>query len=191
MLDKSEITWLETIDKLLSTCDRILISFSCLSLFVTMCIVFLDVLLRYLFTSPLTWSYTFIGFYLMVAIFFLATSDAFRFGAHVKVDFMAKHIPLRIRALVMSLGYVCGAVVICFWSQQAWSRMSLALINDERLATTIQWPTWITHAIILIGSVLMALNLILCAIKYFIFVFTDNLNELSYQAIESADLTKE
>ncbi|HLR30683.1 MAG TPA: TRAP transporter small permease [Paenalcaligenes sp.] len=172
------------LDKVLYILDRVLIALACLALFIIMVIVFFDVLSRYLFNAPFSWSYTLIGFYLMTAVFFFAISDGFRYQAHVKIDFMSHYIPLRLRALAVSLGYFAGAVVIYLWSDQALLRMQSAYLNDDRLAASIPWPTWIAYLIVLIGSIVMALSVLLAAIKYLVFCFSAEVSEGKYKALE-------
>src|SRR5699024_5836306 len=112
--------------KVLYILDRVLIALACLALFIIMVIVFFDVLSRYLFNAPFSWSYTLIGFYLMIAVFFFAIIDGFRYQAHVKINFMMHDILLRLLALAVSLSYFAGAVVIYLWSDQALLRMQSA-----------------------------------------------------------------
>lgn len=172
------------LDRVLYILDRILIALACLALFMIMVIVFFDVLSRYLFNAPFSWSYTLIGFYLMTVVFFFAISDGFRYQAHVKIDFLSHYIPLRLRALAVSLGYFSGAVVIYLWSEQALLRMQSAYLNDDRLAASIPWPTWIAYLIVLIGSIVMALSVFLAAIKYLVFCFSTVVSEEKYKALE-------
>src|SRR5690625_4831104 len=98
--------------KLFFLLDRILVGLACFALFIIMFFVFFDVLSRYLFNAPFSWSYTLIGFYLMTTVFFFAISDGFRYHAHVKIDFLSHYIPLRLRAFAFSLGYFVGSLVI-------------------------------------------------------------------------------
>lgn len=172
------------IDRVLLWFDRVLIGLSCIALFLIMVIVFFDVLSRYFFNAPFSWSYTLIGFYLMTAVFFFAISDAFRFQAHVKIDFMSRYIPLRIRSFAIGLGYFFGAWVIYLWSDQSWLRMKSAYLNDDRLAASVPWPTWIAYFIVLLGSLLMALSVLIAAIKYLLFVFRPHITEEDFQKLE-------
>lgn len=174
----------KAIDKLLYLLDRILVGLACFALFIIMVIVFFDVLSRYLFNAPFSWSYTLIGFYLMTTVFFFAISDGFRYQAHVKIDFLSHYIPLRLRALAVSLGYFGGSLVIYLWSNQALLRMQSAYLNDDRLAASIPWPTWIVYLIVLIGSIVMALSVLLAAVKHLVFCFSSNVTEDKYKALE-------
>jgi len=177
-------TLLSRIDRVLTILDRILIGMSCLSLFLIILIVFFDVLSRYIFNAPFAWSYTLIGFYLMTAAFFFAISDAFRYQAHVKIDFMSHLIPIRIRAFFVFLGYLSASLVVFFWTEQSRYRMLSAFVNDERLAASIPWPTWIAYAIVLIGSTVFALSLLVVSFKYLFFSFSSTCSEEQYQSLE-------
>src|SRR5690625_7617260 len=69
-------------------------------------------------------------------VFFFAINDGIHYQAHVKIDFLSHYIPLRLRALAVSLGYFGGSVVIYLWSNQALLRMQSAYLNDDRLAAS-------------------------------------------------------
>src|SRR5690625_8028953 len=105
----------KAIDKLLYLLDRILVGLACFALFIIMVIVFFDVLSRYLFNAPFSWSYTLIGFYLMTTVFFFAFSVGFRYQAHVKIDFLCHYFPFPLRAFAVGLVYFGGSVVIMLW----------------------------------------------------------------------------
>src|SRR3546814_5827562 len=51
-----------------------------------MLVIVVDVVMRYFFSAPLSWSYDLIGMYLVTLVFFLALADTFRRGGHIKVD---------------------------------------------------------------------------------------------------------
>lgn len=120
-----------------------------------------DVVLRYLFNSPLTWSFDLITNYLMVAGFFLAVSATQARRQHVNVDILARQMPDRLRAAIMALAGV--AVVILFaliwWTGavQFWEAWRNGLVLDG----TIPWPRWPTYLLIPLGLALMLPRLLL------------------------------
>ena len=120
-----------------------------------------DVVLRYLFNSPLTWSFDLITNYLMAAGFFLAVSATQARRQHVNVDILARHMPDRLRAAIMVPAGV--AVVVLFaliwWTGavQFWEAWSKGLVVDG----TIPWPRWPTYLLIPLGLALMLPRLLL------------------------------
>src|SRR5690554_7810218 len=58
-----------------------------------MIVTFIDVIMRYVFSSPITWVYDFITMYLLPGCYFLAFSYALRTGNHLKVDYFKGVFP--------------------------------------------------------------------------------------------------
>jgi len=132
-----------------------------LALFSIMLIVFVDVLLRYLFNSPLSWSYDFISLYLMGAAFFLSLSETLRRNHHVAVDILYLRFSLRARQLWKLLGWLLALVlfvtIFLLAVGTSWSRWS----GDNVVAGAIPWPTWIPAAIAATGFLLLIARLAL------------------------------
>lgn len=131
------------------------------ALFAIMLIVFADVVLRYLFNAPLSWSYDFISIYLMGAAFFLALSETLRMNHHVAVDILYLRFSLRARRAWKLLGWLlsCVLFVVIFVlaARTSWSRWTA----DNVVAGAIPWPTWIPAAIAALGLALLLARLTL------------------------------
>lgn len=132
-----------------------------LALFSIMLIVFADVLLRYLFNSPLSWSYDLISLYLMGAAFFFALSETLRRNHHVSVDILYLRLSLRARQLWKLLGWSLSfalfAGIFVLAVRTSWSRWT----GDNVVAGAIPWPTWIPAAIAAAGFLLLLARLAL------------------------------
>ncbi len=139
--------WLERLDHAASTG-------AALALFAIMLIVFADVLMRYIFNLPFSWSYDFISIYLMGAVFFLVLSETLRRNYHVAVDILYLRLSLRARRfwklVGWSLALVLFALIFVLAVRTAWSRWAA----DNVVAGAIAWPTWIPAAIAALGFLL-------------------------------------
>lgn len=120
-----------------------------------MLVTVVDVVMRYLFNAPLSWSFELISSYLMVAAFFLAVSATQARRQHVQVDILARNLPERLRcALAVPAG--CAVLVLfalIWWAGaagflEAWQKN---LVMDGQ----IPWPRWPTYLLIPIGLGLM------------------------------------
>lgn len=131
------------------------------SLFAIMLIVVVDVMLRYLFNSPLSWSYDFISIYLMGIAFFFSLSETLRRNHHVAVDILYLRFSLRTRRLWKlagwSLSFALFAVIFVLAVHTSWVRWA----GDNVVAGTIPWPTWIPAAIAASGFLLLLARLAL------------------------------
>src|SRR3546814_8206686 len=75
-----------------------------------MLVIVVDVVMRYFFSAPLSWSYDLIGMYLVTLVFFLALADTFRRGGHIKVDLFENLRRTKFFAVAEILGY-CASLV--------------------------------------------------------------------------------
>lgn len=120
-----------------------------------MLVTVVDVVMRYLFNAPLSWSFELISSYLMVGAFFLALSATQARRQHVHVDILARKLPERLRcALAVPAG--CAVLVLfalIWWAGAAgfWEAWQKNLVMDGQ----IPWPRWPTYLLIPLGLGLM------------------------------------
>lgn len=135
-----------------------LVAVSAVAIAAIMLVVTLDATLRYVISSPLTWSYELIGLYLMVAIFFLALPDTLTHHGHIAVDIFQRLIPFRLRHLLLGLGYALSTWIVTLIAWGAGQRLTTAFLRDERIAAVVPWPTWIAYLLVAVGSAAMILR---------------------------------
>lgn len=149
---------LTPISRLLALIETVFAVIAAACLGAIMLIVVVDVVLRYGLNSPLGWSYSLIGIYLMVAVFFLMLSDTMQLHHHVAIDMLMHRFPHWLRHLFQAIGYLLSTIIIALIVWQAWLRWMGAISADERVAAVIPWPTWIAYALVTVGSALLALR---------------------------------
>ncbi|MGI6856744.1 TRAP transporter small permease [Mesorhizobium sp. 1B3] len=135
-----------------------LVAVSAVAIAAIMLVVTLDATLRYVISSPLTWSYELIGLYLMVAVFFLALPDTLTHHGHIAVDIFQRLIPFRLRHLLLGLGYALSTWIMTLITWGAGQRLTTAFLRDERIAAVVPWPTWIAYLLVVVGSAAMILR---------------------------------
>ncbi|MGE0314444.1 MAG: TRAP transporter small permease subunit [Lautropia sp.] len=151
LLDRIQvrITWL----------DAAAATGSAIGMFVLMLIVFVDVLMRYAFDAPLSWSYDFVSIYLTTAIFYLALSETLRRNQHVGVDILYSTFALRWRRASKLVGWLLSfalfALIFVLAVRTAWTRWQ----EGNVVAGAIAWPTWIPAAIAAFGLLLILARL--------------------------------
>lgn len=142
----------------LATLEVALMAVSAVAIAAIMVIVTLDASLRYILSAPLTWSYELIGLYLMVAVFFLALPDTLNHHGHIAVDIFQRSIPLRLRHLLLGIGYTLSTWVMVLIAWGAAQRLKTAFVQDERIAALVAWPTWVAYLLVAVGSAAMLLR---------------------------------
>lgn len=128
-------------------------------LFAIMVIVFLDVLLRYLFNSPLFWAFDVISLYLMAAVFFLSLSAAYSAHCHIGIDILVQSFSkngqriAEIFTCLLAIPFF--SLVIAVGTERAYNHW----FNGDAISGLIAWPTWIGAALVPIGCFLLVIRL--------------------------------
>jgi TRAP-type C4-dicarboxylate transport system permease small subunit len=147
-------------DRVLRAIDGIGETIATVLILATMAIVFADVALRHFFNSPLPWAYDLIGMYLLAGIYFLALSGSYAGHAHVGVDIIVRRLPEPFRRLSEMATSLIGTALFGAIAYAALGRAVVSFINDDRVSGLIAWPTWISSALVAVGSVLLGLRLV-------------------------------
>jgi TRAP-type C4-dicarboxylate transport system permease small subunit len=126
--------------------------------FVTFVVLsFVQVVLRYGFGQPLTWSEE-VSRYLFVWVVFLGGGVAARYHGHIVLDFVVSVLPPRIRLLLGTLmGLLSVAMLLVLFAWQGWVLTQVSW-RQESPATGV--PVGVATLAIPIGGLLMALNTI-------------------------------
>ncbi|MFC4671402.1 TRAP transporter small permease [Seohaeicola nanhaiensis] len=142
----------------LARVEKAMVAVSGVALGSIMVIVVADVVGRYVFNSPFSWSYDLIGLYLMVAAFFLALPDALTHHDHIAVDLFRDSFPPRFKHAALAIGYSGASLGIGLIGWGGWLRFTEAWANDDRIAAAVAWPTWVAYALVALGSAAMLLR---------------------------------
>ncbi|WP_306155123.1 TRAP transporter small permease [Roseovarius sp. MMSF_3281] len=156
---------------LLARVETLLIGISAAAMAAIMLIVVLDVCLRYLLSSPLTWSYSLIGLYLVGAVFFLALSDTMHHHGHIALDVFVPFLPRLVRHLSQAAGYGISTLFIGVMTWLGYVQSRDAFISDARVAEAVAWPTWIAYALLTVGMGAMCLRCGYRALFHLVSVF--------------------
>ena len=147
-------------DRFIGRLESVGTALASLALFAIMLIVFFDVGRRYIFNSPLGWSYDLISLYLMVAVFFLSLSATQRDNHHVRVDILLRSAPPRLRHVLMLAGYLLTVVVMAGIFYQNLVKFWTSYQANDAVGLVIAWPTWISVVMVPIGVGLLILRLL-------------------------------
>lgn len=151
---------MEKIDRLISFVERTVLTLSCVCLFGILMIVTIDVMMRYLFASPLSWSYDMISMYLATLLFFAAVSDTFRRGSHVKIELFDKLGSIRVRAAFEAVGFISALVMFYIMFEVSLEDAVKSLLGGDVISGAIAWPTWIPYMVASVGFGLLAIRIL-------------------------------
>ena len=152
--------------RIVDAIDGALMVVGCAMLFALMLVVVADVALRYLFNSPLQWSYEVISSYLMPGLFFFAASHTLKAHAHVSVDIVHNYVARRTRyvleALTSTLAAPAFALCAVVSAERTWEDFRTAAASTSGLAL----PTWTISLMLPLGFGMLTVRLALNAIGY-------------------------
>ncbi|MEO8310108.1 MAG: TRAP transporter small permease [Caldimonas sp.] len=146
--------------------DNVLMAIGCLMLLGLMFVVVADVALRYVFNSPLQWSYEVISSYLMPGLFFFAASHTLKAHAHVAVDIVHNYVGRRPRYALEALASTLATPVFLLCTVVSARRTFEDLQTAATSTSGLGLPTWTISLMLPIGFGLLTLRLAINAIGY-------------------------
>lgn len=147
-------------DRAVSTVETIAIYIAGAALALTMVIIVVDVVMRYLFSSPLGWSQEVVTYYFLPAAFFLSVSETLRKGGHVKISTLDNMVSTKTRWLMSLVGHICSALLV-FGLVWASGNISLKhIVENNVYPGYILWPVWLSSILVPIGMLILELRLI-------------------------------
>ncbi|TCP51859.1 TRAP-type C4-dicarboxylate transport system permease small subunit [Tamaricihabitans halophyticus] len=150
-------------DRALRSVERAGIVLSGLALALMAAFMVVEVLLRYVFGAPLSWSLGFITEYLMIGMFFCGLSYTFRVGGHIQIDAVFRRFPAPVRRVLDIVGNVLSTVffaVICY----AGVLVTSDAFGDGDVpppgGSELSWPTWTSHVFVPLGAAVLILRIV-------------------------------
>lgn len=156
---------MEMMDRVITLIEKAVISLSGVCLTIIMLLITIDVVMRYVFSSPLSWSYDLISLYLATLLFFAAVSDTFRRGSHVKIDLFDRFGSVRMRAVMEIIGFVAALVLFFMMFRLGLEDGIENFVKGNVIAGAIHWPTWIPYIVAAVGYGLLSLRIIISILE--------------------------
>jgi TRAP-type C4-dicarboxylate transport system permease small subunit len=152
------------LDSYIKAIERAFVFVAGLGLLTVMLVIVIDVVMRYLFSAPLSWSYDLVSLYLVTLVFFMALADTFRRGDHIKVDLFEGLRGTRLLAVTEIVGYCLALLFFALILQQMVINGVEAFEANDVLDGAIPWPTWPPYAIGTLGVGLLILRVLLSTV---------------------------
>lgn len=131
-------------------------------------ITFLDVVMRYLFASPLPGGYELIKTLMVVGIFISLPSAALR-HANVRVELLVQMLPVRLQSVSLVAGSLSGFIFFGFITWRLYF-LTLHSIESGEYTTYLRLPLWwIMFIMVILGIITTGC----CIISAFVAIRTD------------------
>jgi len=124
----------------------------------------MEVVLRYFFNAPTTWSNE-TGQFLFSGIFLLAAAYTLQTGGHVRVDIVHHYVPAIVRSLLLLLAYPIVAFYLAVFTWVTGERAVEAVSFLERLQSVWAPYVWPIYVLIPLASALMLLQLVCSLVR--------------------------
>lgn len=145
-------------NRAIAALETVSMALAAAAMFAMMLIIVADVAARYLFKSPLPWSFDIISLYLMPAAFFLALSGTLHKEHHVNVDIVVNAVPPRVASTMKAIGAALALVVFLGIIYAAALRAWEAYATRAVTSGVIEWPTWVSAAFVVVGAGVLLLR---------------------------------
>jgi TRAP-type C4-dicarboxylate transport system permease small subunit len=146
--------------RLIERFDIFLASIAGISMLFLTALTTYEVVQRYFFNAPTSWSLEIIE-YLVVVCVYLGMSYSIRKGAHVSVPLLYEKLPARAQRIV---DVITSILLLLFWLVFLWQTAATAidyLMRGVRSETLLAFPLFYPMAIVAIGSLMSCLQTIL------------------------------
>lgn len=140
------------IQKLMHRIDAAFTMVAATALAVLTFLVVADVSLRYGVGKPIFFVHDVVVLYLTPALFFFGVGPTYWRDEHLAVDLVVLRLPVRARALTDMLGALIGTIVFTLLVWVSWDRAWASFANNERIASIIPWPAWLSYVLVPVGS---------------------------------------
>ncbi len=135
-------------------------------MFALLILTFVNVLMRYVARSPITWADE-LQLFMFLWIVYLCAGAGFRNGSHVVIEILVDSLPAKAKKACEIVAFIVSIVVVVFLMIQS-NAYYFQLIKTGKIATLLRVPFKYIYVCIPIGNVLMVISLI---IYYFRDVF--------------------
>lgn len=121
-------------------------------------LVFLQVVMRYVFESSLTWSEEVSRFFFLWIIW-LGAAYATKENTHISIDFITSRLPKNVKEKVVILKYVIWMAFAIFLAYISW-KLTFLIFERGQLSAALRIPMGFGYASIPCGITLMIIRLL-------------------------------
>ncbi len=122
-------------------------------------LLFIEVVLRYIFHSPTTWSQE-VAIYIFTWTMFAGAAYTLSVGKHIHIDILLSHLAPKPRQMIEAFTGFLGFLFCAYVTYQAWNFVALAIQMKKLSATTLRVPVWTIEASVFVGFLLLSIQYI-------------------------------
>lgn len=147
-----------SLDRISAVLERLLSAAGILCVFAMMLVVLQEVILRYVFNAPSTWSNE-IASYLLIAMVFFGLSENLRAGVHIRIDVLLNVLPDGLRAWLERLAYLVGLAFSILLILAVWNSFHSFWVRGTVSDSLLRTPLWLPMTPVLLSCIVFALSM--------------------------------
>ncbi|MBM4763356.1 TRAP transporter small permease [Bacillus sp. B15-48] len=178
---------MESINKWVDRFDNFFGFISAAFLFIMMIWIFVDVVLRSIFNSPIIGTLELTGEYLLPIIIFFAISYTQKHKGHVNVDLLEQKFPEKVKIITRLVCYICALAMYVLLGINNFQQGLVYFASDTRSASLLGYQLAPALMIISLGIFLFSIRILVDCINI---VRGDDRSQVKETAQEF-DLSKE
>jgi len=126
-------------------------------------VVFLQIVLRAISGSSFLWAEE-VARFLMIWVIFLGTAVAFRYGAHISIEFLFDRLPESLKKVGHVLIALLSIVFVAVLIAKGWELCQKSMVN---FSPALKIPMGYVYAVIPISGILMIINMVDAVVRFF------------------------
>jgi TRAP-type transport system small permease protein len=130
--------------------------------------IFLDVMLRFLFNTPITGTLEITGEYMLVILVYFSISMTYRENGHINVTFITNKFSKRTNNFLKALTNLLGVIIFILIAYLNFQQGIESLERDIRTVSPLKYPIGPAYIIISIGILLLSIRLLIESITILI-----------------------
>ena len=132
-----------------------------ISIFIMMISVSADAMSRYLLGNPITGQYEFTQYYLLVILVFMALPHTYMLDGHIRLRLLDRFLRKVPFDLSERINAILGAIAFGILAYVSLIEAVEKFVNQDKLFGAIQFPIYWSYVWVPLGSIFIALRLIL------------------------------
>ncbi|MCR5371399.1 MAG: TRAP transporter small permease [Clostridium sp.] len=137
---------------------------ACIVLFLLLCLTFVNVIMRYVMRSPITWAEE-MQMFMFLWVVYLAAGAAFRNSSHIAIEILVDSLPAGPKKICEIIAFICSLIIVVYLAIQGNAYYN-QMVATGKISTLLRIPYRYAYGVIPIGNLLMIVSLVFYNVKY-------------------------
>lgn len=150
---------LKMLDVTVGWLERAVLTVACILIVVIMLLISADAVSRYLFNSPLGYTFDLVTMYFLPGATFFALAFTMRRAGHVNVDIVLSIMPTRMANGVIGVALLLACPMVAVMAVKMATKAHESWMHNDMVTGIYSWPVWIGEITVPIGMGMLFIRL--------------------------------